>query len=117
MPINSNTRWLASRAILAVKADGQRMNITLRIGFPYEVTPDEWACPIAMEGFQDRFPDIHGIDAWQAVQLVQNLQAQLLGYFVQDGGKLFCHEPPEPIELDDLFPKVPAFESKSGPSA
>jgi hypothetical protein len=103
-----NARWLASRTILAVKPDGQKMNVTLRIGFPYEVSTGEWACPLAMEGLQERVPDIHGIDAWQTVQLVQNLQAQLLGYFVQDGGTLLCDEPPNPIELHELFPKIPA---------
>ena len=109
--MNSNPSWLASRTILAVKADGQATSVTLRIGTPYEISPEEWACPVAMDGLQDRMRDVHGIDAWQALQLVQSLQAQLLGYFVEDGGKLFCHEPPEPIELEELFPNVPAVAS------
>ena len=87
------------------------MNVTLRIGFPYEISPEEWACPLAMEGFQERLPDIRGIDAWQSVQLVQSLQARLLSYFVQDGGKLFWPDPPEPIEVAELFPNVPILES------
>ena len=111
--MKSNSAWLASRTILAVKADGQTLSVTLRIGTPYEISPEEWACPVAMEGMQDRLRDVHGIDAWQALQLVQSLQAQLLGYFVEDGGKLFCHEPPEPISLEELFPKLRS--SANGP--
>jgi hypothetical protein len=104
--MKSKSTWLASRTILAVRADGQATTVTLRIGTPYEISPEEWACPVALEGMQDRLGDVHGIDAWQAIQLVQSLQAQLLGYFVEEGGKLFCHEPPEPISLEELFPKI-----------
>ena len=110
LSMNASATWLASRSIIAVKPDGQAMNVTLRIGLPYEVSPEEWACPMAMEGFQERFPDIHGIDAWQSVQLVQSLQAKLLGHFVRSGGRLFWDEPPEPIELSELFPNVPELE-------
>jgi hypothetical protein len=113
--MNSNPAWLASRTIVAVKVNGQATNVTLRIGTPYEVSPDEWACPVAMEGMHGRLVDVHGIDAWQALQLAQSLQAQLLGYFVEDGGKLFCHEPPQPIGLAELFPSIrpPAGETEN----
>ena len=105
--MNTNRRWLASRTILAIGSEGQKSEVTLRIGTPYEISPEEWACPVAMDGLQERLHDVHGIDAWQAIQLVQSLQAQLLGYFIQEGGKLYCHEPPEQIELQELFPTVP----------
>lgn len=97
--------------ILAVTPDGQETNVILKIGVPYEISPEEWACPVAIDGLQDRLHDIHGIDAWQTLQLVQSLQAQLLGYFIQEGGKLLCHEPPEPITLAELFPQVPVVTS------
>jgi len=106
--MNANPIWLATRELLAVHADGRRVSITLRIGLPYEFSAEEWACPVALDGLHDRLADIHGIDAWQALNLAQSLQAQLLGYFLQAGGSLFCHEPPEPIQLSELFPKVPA---------
>ena len=112
--MKSNSAWLASRTILAVKADGQATSVTLRIGTPYEMSPEEWACPVAMEGMQDRLGDVYGVDAWQALQLVQSLQAQLLGHFVEGGGELFCHEPPEPISLEELFHRV--RPSANGPT-
>jgi hypothetical protein len=98
--------WLASRTIMAVKADGQAMKVMLRIGFPYEVSTQEWACPVAIDGMQGRLADIRGIDAWQALQLGQSLQAQLLADFVAGGGMLFCHETSEPITVAELFTKV-----------
>ena len=99
-----NASWIATRTLLAVRPDGQELAITLRIGVPYEIAPEEWACPVAMEGFRERLPDVHGIDAWQTIQLVQNLQAQLLGYFTEDGGRLYWPETREPMELRELFP-------------
>jgi len=104
--MNEHTPWLASRTVVAVKSDGQQLNVTLRLGQPYEVSPEEWACPVAMEGLHERLHDVHGIDAWQALQLAQSLQAQLLGHIVEEGGHLLCHTPPERIDLSELFPKV-----------
>ena len=106
--MNSNPQWLASRTITAIAGDGRKFPITLRIGTPYEVSEGEWACPAAIDGLQERLHDIHGIDAWQTLQLVQSLQAQLLGYFVEDGGKLFWAESGEMVKFADLFARVPS---------
>lgn len=106
--MNANPAWLASRAIAAVSSAGRHFQITLRLGIPYEISPEEWACPVAVEGLQVQMHDIHGTDAWQALQLAQNLQAQLLGYFIDDGGELFWLDPREQLELAELFPRVPA---------
>ena len=106
--MDEHTQWLASRTIVAVKNDGQQVPVTLRLGQPYEVSPEEWACPVAMEGLHERLHDVHGIDAWQAIQLAQSLLAQLLDHIVEAGGHLLCHDPPGPVELSELFPKVPS---------
>jgi hypothetical protein len=108
--MNSSSTWLAVRAIAAVSSDGRHLQITLRLGIPYEISPEEWACPVAVEGLQEQLHDIHGTDAWQALQLAQNLQAQLLGYFIEDGGELFWPEPREQLELAELFPRVPDLQ-------
>jgi len=79
----------------------------LRLGNPYEISAEEWACAVAIEGLREQLPDIHGIDAWQALQLAQNLQVQLLRHFVDDGGKLAWPGSLEPMELGDLFPSLP----------
>lgn len=109
--MNSDSTWFASRTISAVSPDGRHFLIALRLGIPYEISPDEWACPVAVEGLQKQLHDIHGTDAWQALQLAQNLQAQLLGYFIEDGGELFWQEPREQLELAELFPRVPEQKS------
>ena len=101
-----NASWIATRTLLAVRPDGQELPVTLRMGVPYEISPEEWACPVALDGLQERLPDMHGIDAWQSIQLVQTLQAQLLRHFIEEGGKLCWPETLEPVELHELFPRV-----------
>ena len=53
-----NASWIATRTLLAVRPDGQELAITLRIGVPYEIAPEEWACPVAIEGLRERFHDV-----------------------------------------------------------
>ena len=100
---------LASRPILAVKPNGERLAVVLTIGHPYEVTPEEWAISVAMSGLHGRLGDLHGIDAWQVVLLAYRFVAQLLGHFVNEGGKLYWPETEEPMELEAL---LPGFNSK-----
>jgi len=95
---------LASRTILAVKSNGERLAVVLAIGQPYEVTPEEWAIPVSISGLHSPLGDIHGIDAWEVIQLAYEFIAQLIGHFVGEGGKLYWPETEEPIELDELLP-------------
>ena len=105
--MNSEDRWLADRTIVAVSSTGERSDVTLRIGLPREVAPNEWACAVAMEGLHHLIHPVHGVDAWQALQLALSLQAQLLGHFVDGGGQLLGWEEQEAIEPQSLFPNLP----------
>lgn len=100
---------IAERAIYAVDANGDGFEVHLSVGKPYQVSIDEWACPVGLKGIQDRLRDQHGVDSWQALQLSYQLIAQLLGHFVQDGGKLYWSKDGEEISFVDLIPKRPAF--------
>jgi hypothetical protein len=97
---------LASRSILTVKANGERLTVMLPIGQPYEVTPEEWATSVSISGLHSRLGDIHGNDAWQVIQLAYELIAQLIGHFVEEGGTLYWAETGEPMELDELLPRA-----------
>jgi hypothetical protein len=109
--MDSNFSWFANRTIAAVSSDGRHFRITLRLGVPYKLLSEEWARPVAVEGLQEHLHDVHGTDAWHALQLAQTLQAQLLGYFIQDGGELFLLEPREQLELAEIFPRIPDLET------
>ena len=94
---------LASRSLVAVKPNGERIAVELAIGHPYELTPEEWAISVSMRGIRARLGDIHGIDAWQVIQLAYSFIGQLMEQFVEEGGRLYWPETDEPIELHELF--------------
>ena len=94
---------MASRTVLAADADGREFELTLRVGRPYAVSLEEWACPHEMRGLHDRLPDMHGIDLWQCVQLVLKLQRHLLDDFTLRGGKLMWLHDRDPITPAELF--------------
>lgn len=96
---------IATRKVLAVDPSGREFNLTLGIGQPYEITPQEWACSVCMDGLYERLNDQHGADSWQALLLSYQLIAQLLTYFINDGGKLYWLESREPIVLSELVPQ------------
>lgn len=96
--------FIASRKLLAVYADGREGIVTIGVGVPYEVEPELWACPVLMEGVHERLVDQHGVDSWQAMQLAYQLIAQLLGYFVEEGGSLLWLESREPMPVSELVP-------------
>lgn len=98
----------AERKLHAIAVDGSEFDICVAIGKPYSISNDEWACPVWLDGLHNDLHGPHGVDSWQALQLAYALIAQLLGYFIQDGGRLYWLEGGEPVLLQELMPKMPA---------
>jgi len=94
---------IAERKLYAVSGDGKPSELWLRIGTPYRISEDEWACPVALDGFHKQPVDMHGVDSWQALQLAQQLLARLLGGLIEEGGRLYWEEGGAPIALSELF--------------
>ena len=61
------------------------------------------ACPVAMDGLHERLHDVHGVDSWQAMMLAVRLVKVLLGFFVDDGGKLYWEKGGEEVSFNTLF--------------
>jgi hypothetical protein len=98
--------WIAERIIWAVDQNGQGFDIGLRIGRPYQTDSPhgDWACPVAMIGLHRRFPDIYGVDSWQALVLAVDLTKKLLETFVEiDGGKLYHEKDGLEGTVDEIF--------------
>lgn len=104
---SASLQTIAERTLFAVAATGEKRTFRLAIGRPYRVDAVSWACPVALDGLHDRLHDIAGTDAWQALTLALNPTRQLLGYFVEDGGRLYWEEGGEALRLADLFPWLP----------
>ena len=80
--------YIASRELFAEDASRGQFSIRVCVGHPYQVSTDEWACPVALEGLYSRLSDQHGVDAFQSLMLAQRLARTLLLGFVEDGGTL-----------------------------
>jgi hypothetical protein len=102
------SNFIAERKLYAIAADGRSFEIHLAIGKPYQITEHEWACAVQVAGLFNDLRDRHGEDSWQALQLAHQMTAQLLEYFVQDGGRLFREEGGEQVQLSELFVKTSA---------
>lgn len=83
---------------------GERVNIAIAIGRPYEVNDVSWACPVAVHGIDVQLAHMHGIDSWQALLLAIGLVRSRLEHFLETGGKLYrCDDPSSAITLRDIF--------------
>ncbi len=100
----ATSNFIAYRSIYAVSQDGGSRMVCLSIGAPYQISQDEWACAVGLSGLHESLHDIHGADSWQALQLAAQFIRKLLGYFVEEGGKLYWPSPDEEIALQELFP-------------
>lgn len=99
----SERETIAHRKIYAVDKDGRGFEIELMIGKPYAISPEEWACPAALIGLHGVFPDLRGVDSWQALTGAHRLLKFLITCFVEDGRKLFWKEHGDELTVDELF--------------
>ncbi|MGI5867897.1 MAG: DUF6968 family protein [Kiritimatiellia bacterium] len=60
---------IAEMKLVMKSPDGVSTSVHVEIGRPYTVSAEEAACPVAMSGLLPRISDIHGIDAFQALDL------------------------------------------------
>ncbi len=79
----------AEAVFLAQGPAGKRKRIKVRVGRPYRVTKNDWACAVALTGLEPRFPDMHGYGALQALCMALALARMRLNDFVESGGRIF----------------------------
>lgn len=105
---------IAERTIYAIDKDSREFEIRLMVGKPY---PDgrDWACPVAMIGLHGAFPDMRGVDSWQALTIAQQLIGRLLTYFVEDGGRLFWQKNGGQLTVEELFNEQAETPEPDGP--
>jgi hypothetical protein len=88
---------------IAVHPDGSESPLFIRIGRPYLVSVDEWACGLGMAGIYDDLADAHGSDALQALGLAMALLRRLLDGFVERGGRILFKTEREDVPLRATF--------------
>ena len=105
---------IAERTIYAIDKGSRGFEIRLMVGKPYPDRSD-WACPVAMIGLHGVFPDMRGVDSWQALTIAMQLIGRLLTYFVEDGGRLFWEESGAELTVEELFEPPTEEPNEDGP--
>jgi hypothetical protein len=100
------TQTVAEERLVGLEPSGARVQVIAAIGLPYQVSPDEWACPVSLAGLHDRLHDIHGGGSLQALCLAVSLLRQLLTGFVEGSGRLFYADGKEPFSISSCFSGV-----------
>lgn len=117
---------IAERTLYSVDKDGVGRDLRLLIGKPYKTDTQfgDWACPVALEGLHGTFPDMYGVDSWQALMIARELIGRMLSYFVHGGGTLYWERDGEAISIEELFgvayldpdtPETIAAQPEDGP--
>ena len=95
---------VAERELIGETVARGRFPVRIRIGKPYPASDVDWACPVAVEGMEWPFPDMHGVDSLQALTLALYIARQSLEDFLEKGGTLFWPEG-EAATLESIFGK------------
>jgi hypothetical protein len=106
---------VASTTLVCVNSQGERREVVVEIGLPYQTPRGSWACPVAMRGMYSSLADIHGEDSLQSLCLAASLVRTLLSSVVKEGGKIFFPDSDSEYDLDVVFGQV-GREASSGPA-
>ena len=93
---------VARRDLHLRRPDGTLTRVAARIGKPYEVTREEWACPAEVAGLDPRYPDMRGADSLQALCLAISLVSSRLEAVIEKGGTLVDVTDGTVVDLDQL---------------
>ena len=94
---------IAERDLAGIGPEGTKFQITLKIGRPYMVESEDWACAVGAIGLYKRMREVHGNDSFQALMRAIKMARRLLEYFIEDGGSLVAEEDGTPVEIAAIF--------------
>lgn len=93
---------IAEKDLVGVDPDGSRFTNMLKIGRPH-AAGDEWICPIGAVGLHPELREVHAGDSFQALMRGRKLLAQILEFFIDDGGRILSPDDAGPVSLDTLL--------------
>ena len=94
---------VAERDLIGIDPEGSEFQIMLKIGKPYAVDSEQWACPVGAIGLYRRLREVRGKDPLQALMRAFKLLRQMLEFFIDDGGRLLSIEDSSPIDVTEIF--------------
>ena len=75
-------------SLIATSAERGRFEVTVEIGAPYSLGPNEWVCPWRVTPFYSPRDGAHGGGGFQALCLAISAAKSELATFVSRGGRL-----------------------------
>lgn len=96
---------MTNSELIGEKPDGSRINITAKIGQPYRVYGNKWACPISLTPLHDNLADVRGQDSFHALSIACATVIALLIRFKDQGGKLLTDEKHE-YHIDHIYSRL-----------
>lgn len=98
---------IAQHEVLWIRDDGIEQIIVARLGRPYFVEDDLWACPVELQGVDGQYPDTLGVGSMHALTLSVRLLKTRLGDLIDSGQTLrFTSDRSAPwdrVALDAVF--------------
>ena len=86
---------VAQIRLLRVSSAGTKLPVEVRIAKPY-YDGKFWKCPVYLEGFHTKIPDICGMDSLQSLCLAIKMVGELLLHIQQEGDRvIFEHDEEE----------------------
>lgn len=82
---------IASLAVVGIKPNGERIDISLKIGCPYQTKTEpveQWRCPVSLTPIDSTLPDMFGADSVHAMCMALSIAFGRLRDFVEAGGRL-----------------------------
>jgi hypothetical protein len=83
----AHPNFIANEKLLWIKKDATEVVIQAFVGVPYQYE-EAWACPAALMGLDDRYPDLIGESSIQSLTIALRLIRQRLGHLVDIGDVL-----------------------------
>lgn len=93
---------IAEKDLVGINPNGSRFTIMLKIGRP-QIKNDGWVCSIGAVGLDPEMREVSASDSFQALMRGRTLLAQILEFFIDDGGRIVSAVDDTPVSLDALF--------------
>lgn len=94
--------WVAETSCTVRTLDGRTKDVRIRIGRPYQVSENEGACPVEMDGLYPNISDIHGVDTFQALALAVDFVRKIMKNLKDKGATIEDFTGWNLLDLQDL---------------
>ena len=94
---------IAETTFTFMKSNGEKTDVTIKIGAPYKNDDSKWSCSAQMEGLYPPLGHIMSGDSFHTLCLGISFIQKLCNSFINDGGRILFQETEEDVPLDEAY--------------